>query len=110
MTYAVIWSENGGPVYAGGLELAVEWVVLAGTAPPALESGEKLFYEELADTWIERRPEARLRGLTTLVIERRNGTPLRIASVQGVGALVELVDRLAVARGRAALSQLANAR
>ncbi len=80
MSYAVVWSENGGPVYAGRLELAERCVLLAGTAGQARESRRKVFFEELADVWVERRPDVRLDGRPTLVLERGDGGRLRIAS------------------------------
>jgi hypothetical protein len=102
MSYAVVWSEDGGPVYAGKVELGQRSVLLAGRARPALESRRRLLYEELADLHVERRPAARLAGRPTLVLQRRHGGPVRIASVQGLGALHELAEALAAAHGKAA--------
>jgi hypothetical protein len=99
--YAVVWSENGGPLYAGRLELADRCVRLAGRAGQAWESDRALFYEELAGVRVERRLQARLSGRPTLVLERRNGGGLRIASVEGPGSLHELAERLEAARGKA---------
>jgi hypothetical protein len=94
MSYAVVWSEGEEPVYAGNLELANRFLLLAGTAPEARESSRKLPYAELAGVSVERRPELRLDGRPTLLLARRGGPGLRIASVEGGGALHELVDLL----------------
>ena len=109
MSYAVVWSENDGPVYAGHLELADRFVLLSGTAPQALESRRKLLCEELADVSFERRPGDRLGGRPTLVVARPSGPTLRLASIQGGGALHELAERLAAACGKAAAPIMAGA-
>jgi hypothetical protein len=103
MSYAVVWCENGGPVYAGGLELSDRCVLLAGRAREALESRRKVFYEELADVRVERRPRERLDGRPTLALElTHEGSLVRIAPVTGAGVIPELVERLAAVRGKAA--------
>jgi hypothetical protein len=98
MSYAVVWSENDGPLYAGKVELGRRWLVLAGAARPALESLRRLFFEEVADVHVERQAASRLAGRPTLVLERRQGGSVRIASVEGAGALHELAEALAAAR------------
>jgi hypothetical protein len=102
MTYAVVWSENGGPRYAGSLELADRCLTLSGTANGALESRRRLAYCELAEPRVERHPEARLAGRPTLVLEHREAGPVRVVSLEGTGALHELLERIAEARGKAA--------
>jgi hypothetical protein len=97
MSYGVVWSENGGPLHAGRLDLARSSVLLDGTAQEVRRSCEQVSYDELGDVRVEQRPDARLGGRPTLVLERRNGSRLRVASVEGGGALHELADLLQLA-------------
>jgi len=92
MTYAVVWSENGGALRAGRLELASGSLHLGGN--PARE----LAYDEVTDVRIDRRPQLRLAGRPTLVIENRAGDSFRVASFDGAGTLNELTERLEAAR------------
>ena len=102
MTYAVVWSGDGPAIYAGRLELDDRGLVLAGLAPQARESRRRIFYDELREVHVERRPEARLAGRPTLFAECRNGVRIRVALVDGTGSLLEVADRISTARARAA--------
>jgi hypothetical protein len=93
MSHAVVWSENGGPVYAGRLELGERSVELAGGAP-GREAHRKLLYDELAGARIERDRSARLAGLPTLVLDLHAGRRLSIASLRSPGLLPELIELL----------------
>jgi len=95
MTYAVVWSENGGAPRAGRLELASGSLRLAG------RPGRELSFDDIADARIDRRPTLRLAGRPTLVIESRAGDRFRVASLEGAGTLHELTERLEAARRRA---------
>ncbi|HEX5247016.1 MAG TPA: hypothetical protein VFW41_07780 [Gaiellaceae bacterium] len=92
MTYAVVWSENGGAPRVGRLELASSFLRLGGN--PARE----LSYDDVADVRIDRRPTLRLAGRPTLVIESLAGDSFRVASFDGAGTLHELTERLETAR------------
>ena len=96
MTYAVVWREEGGDPFAGLLELTPTCVVLCGTASGARESEQRLSYAELGDAHLERR-----RG-PVLVLAGPCGALIEIASLEGSGALHELVEELELARGRVA--------
>jgi hypothetical protein len=98
MWYAVVWSENGGPIRAGGLELMGDGVLLAGRSQEEGKSSRTLLYEDFAGVWVERRPDGRLDGRPALVLERRDGLCIRIASVGGPSALPELAEHIARAR------------
>ena len=102
MSYAVVWSEDGGPVHAGKLELTSRCVVLTGAAEAAKESHRKLLYDEVADIRVERPRSARLETRPALILECRTGTRLQIASVAGVAAGV----RIAIALPEHALRRL----
>ena len=96
MTYAVVWRENEGDAYAGQLSLAGDCVVLSGAASGARESERRLRLEELSDARLERR------GGPLLVLLGPNGSRVEVASLEGVGALHELAEQIAVVRGKAA--------
>jgi hypothetical protein len=96
MTYAVVWRENEGETFAGLLELTPGYLVLSGTAAGVRESERKLRYTELSDAHLERR-----RG-PLLVLVGPHGTRVEVASLEGTGALHELVEELELVRGKAA--------
>ena len=88
MSYAVVWSQDGGNPAAGRLELTCRSLQLVGR--PTRE----LRLAEMAGVHIERSAALRLAGRPTLVIETRDGGSLRIASLDGAGTLHELAERL----------------
>jgi hypothetical protein len=100
MTYGVVWSENRGPLYAGSLDLQARFLLLVGRAGFARECRRKVFYAELVSARIERERAVRLGNRPTLVLEDTGGNLVRIASVQGTGALHELLEHLSAARGK----------
>ena len=102
MTYGVVWSESTEPVHAGSLELGDTSLLLAGTSNGSRDSRRELSFDELVDVWIERGSSVRLGGRPTLVLRLRAGRLVRIASVEGRGALHELAGRLADARRQTA--------
>jgi hypothetical protein len=95
MGYAVTWSDAGGPVFAGSLDVARTAFVLVGTAPPGLTSRLQVLAAEVVALRIERRPENRLKNRPTLVVERRGGAGLSISALAGAGLLSELAAALA---------------
>lgn len=88
VSYAVVWSENGGALRAGRLEFAGGSVRLCGS--PVRE----LSYADLAAVRVDRHPTLRLAGRPTVVIESIAGDSFRVASLEGVGTLTELAERL----------------
>jgi hypothetical protein len=88
-TYAVVWSENG-TVASGRLEPFAEGFELDGR-----EHHLSIPFTELEGASIERGRADRLHGLPVLELVRSCGLPVRIASLQGVAALHELLDYVA---------------
>jgi hypothetical protein len=87
-SYAVVWSDNGA-VDPGRLELLRDTFELHGR--------DRLLsvpFAELTGATIARGNRDRLRGLPVLELRRRTGPLLRIASLEGAGALHELAARL----------------
>ena len=95
MSYAVVWSENGGPASAGRLELAPDAVRLIGSL--ALRLG----LADLKSVRIERGRGANRQRPVLVLIDRR-GTSIELWSLEGLGALHELADELLDAQAKAA--------
>jgi hypothetical protein len=90
MTYAVVVSTDDGPEHAGRLDLGTDSVTFSG--------GGRVRYSDLRDIYLERRPSSP----PALVVQSRGGDRLRIASLEGLGALHELAEELVEARGKTA--------
>lgn len=95
MSYAVVWQEEEGTVYAGKLELADHQLLLDGLSRLGRPRHRALSLEHIREIRTARRGE-RIDGRPTLVVERPSEPPLRIGSVGGSGLLSELMDRLAI--------------
>ena len=90
MTYAVVVSADDGPAVAGRLDLDGDSLSFSG--------GSRVRYADLRDIYLERRPAAP----PALVLQSYTGNNLRIASLEGLGALHELAEELVEARGKKA--------
>jgi hypothetical protein len=93
LSLSVVWSESGGRVVAGRLDVDGAGLALAGGSrrePVALE----IPFAGLAAVRLGRRPEERLGGRATLVLALRDGRVVSIAGVATVGTLHELAERL----------------
>ena len=102
MTYAVLWSENDGPEFAGRLSMGPAGVALFGTAegrPPATCDVQ---FAEIADLYLERTAPPRHSWRPSLVLVTTRGDRLEIGSLQGLGALHELAEEVAGHRGNPA--------
>jgi hypothetical protein len=85
-SYAVVWSSNG-RVQAGKLEPFADRFELHGR-----ERRTWIRFAELSGATIERRGSERLLGLPVLSLRLRDDPPVRIASLEGAGFLLELAD------------------
>lgn len=88
-SYAVLWSDAGGPVRAGKLELGSVAFHLVG------ESVRRIAYSQIEQLRVGRGLAERIRGRPVLVIDLVSGEALRVGSIGGPGTLLELGDRLA---------------
>ena len=97
MSYAIVWTENGGLRLTGRLDLTADAVVLTGTraGAPALR---ELRYGDLTTAHLERSTQVELVPGTALILGTHDGDRVVIGSLEGVGALHELGDELASAR------------
>lgn len=80
-TYAVCWNEGDGPRHAGKLEVGPLHVLLSGNgAGRVAVSLDELTSVDYAGG--------------ELTLRRRRGAPIRIGSLDALGALLELTDVL----------------
>jgi hypothetical protein len=86
-TYAVSWQEAGGGVHEGRLELQESAL--------RLESAEAVCELPYRDVSEVRLGEERIGSRQALVLERRVGEPLQIASAAQTAMVSELAERLA---------------
>jgi len=97
MSYAVVWSENGGSTCAGELEVGSGRMLLAGASPDGITQ-RVLALRDLAKVWVERRPAGRFQGRPTLVVEALDGARIELASIGAAGSLLELAERIDASR------------
>jgi hypothetical protein len=99
MNYAVMWTD-GGPVYAGKLELGDGDIVLEARGGSG-ETHRVRLMRPLTGLRIARDAKSRLDGRPVLVLNAAEGA-LRLASLDGSGVLLEVAERLGMPRGVAA--------
>jgi hypothetical protein len=88
-TYAVVWNTSG-DTGSGQLETFADRLELRGR-----DRSLSIPLGEVTGASIVRSAAERLRGLPVLVLGVRNREPVQIASLEGVGLLRELADRIA---------------
>ena len=96
-SYGVVWQEESRQPATGRLELtgqALRLESLADSEPTTRE----IAYDSLTGVRIGRKSGDRLGGRPTLVLERRSGQPIRIASVAQSSVVAEIAERLAAYR------------
>ena len=98
LTYAVVWSENGGPAVVGSLEFAGDDLVLSGATAGTPASSRRLPLATVSDAHLGRFAEARGGLGRGLVVLDADGGRVEIASLEGAGALHEVADHLAALR------------
>ena len=95
MSYAVVWDDGSG-IYAGKLTLEDGDLVLQGLSQ-SNGSRRRLSSGLLTSVRIARERHNRLDGRPVLIFESSGGF-LRVACLDGSGALHELAERLSAAR------------
>jgi hypothetical protein len=90
MTYAVMVSTGDGPSRPGRLDLEPDCF--------SFSDGTRVQYRDLLDMYLERHSSEP----PVLVLQPRTGERLRLASLEGLGALHELAEELFDARTRIA--------
>ncbi len=92
-SYAVSWLGFDGREHTGRLDVGPTALHLEGgngSGPVVCD----VDYAELDDVHVTRQIEERLRGLPTLVLRRRGGDILRVATISAPGALADLAEQL----------------
>jgi hypothetical protein len=93
-SYAVTWQHGEQATRSGRLELLPGGLALEGSGANGAAS-ETIDFGDLLDVRIGRTGSDRLSGRQTLVLERRGGAPVRIASIVQPGVIAEIADHLA---------------
>jgi hypothetical protein len=93
-SYGVVWQEGAEPVAAGRLELLSRALRLDGLSE-ARPATREIAYDSLTAVRIGRNVDERLAGRPALLLERRSGPRIRLASVAQSSALGEIGERLA---------------
>lgn len=94
-SYPVTWREGDGSARSGKLELGPTALSFAGSSAGGVPAHRELRYDELAGVRIGRSESERIDGRPSLILERRAGPSIRVASVIQQGVVYELAQRLA---------------
>jgi len=94
VSYAITWQEADRKPHSGRLELKPRGLAFEGSNGEG-SAAEEVPYDDLAAVRIARAADDRLAGRPTLVLERRAGGTIRIASVAQPGIISELAENLA---------------
>jgi hypothetical protein len=94
-SYGVVWREGTEPLSSGKLELRPRAIRLEG-----LDRSSEILYEGLASVRVGRSAGDRIDGRPSLVLERRTGEPISIATVAQPSLLGEIVDQVVAHRIR----------
>ena len=103
MSYAIVWRENNQPSYTGRLELTSAAVALIGIRSGSQQARRQFKLEDLTGAYLERSLRPKLEWVPALVLVTRKGDQVAIGSLEGLGALHELADAVASARGKVAV-------
>ncbi len=89
-SYGVVWREGASPLATGKLELLPLGLRLEG-----LESSREIPYEGVSGIRVGRSADERIDGRPSVVLERRTGAPVTIATVAQPSLVGEIAERLA---------------
>jgi hypothetical protein len=93
-SYAVTWREERLPTFTGKLELGPTELRFEGGSTRGRPSVQAVRYSDIVSVWIGRGREERVQGRPVLLLERRSGRVIRIVSLNGLGTIREIADRL----------------
>jgi hypothetical protein len=89
-TYGVVWREGASELAAGKLELLASGVRLEGR-----DGSRDIPYGGVSGVHVGRRPEERIDGRQSIVLERFGSPPVTIATVAQPSLVGEIAERLA---------------
>jgi hypothetical protein len=93
-SYAVTWQHGDREARSGRLELVPRGLAFEGTGATGVAL-ETVAIGDLREVRVARSLADRISGRQTLVLERRTGEPIRIASIVHPGIISELAEYLA---------------
>jgi len=93
-SYAVTWQDGDQETRSGRLELVPRGLAFEGAGAAGVAS-ETVDIGDLQEVRVARSLADRISGRQTLVLERRTGEPIRIASIVHPGIISELAEHLA---------------
>lgn len=96
-TYAVRWRDERADVRVGKLELGRSSLVLEGGRKRGRLSVRLIRYADVAAVRMAEGPDERIDGHPTVMIHAGKAPVLAIASVEGLGSVRELFERLSLA-------------
>jgi hypothetical protein len=92
-SYGVVWCVGEEPVSRGKLELLPQVLRLDGLTGTD-HAVREVAYDDLAVVRVGRSQAERLKGRPALVLERRSGPAIRVASASQSWVVNELLERL----------------
>lgn len=92
-TYAVVWAEGDQPTRVGRLDLRSDGFRLTGDSRGG-EADRVVRASEIVAVRVGHQASDRLREMKTVIVTRRVGGPVAIASVDGLGAVIEIAELL----------------
>lgn len=95
LSLPVLWALDGSPARPGRLDLDPERLTLIGGSRDELRLHE-IPLAEVAAVRVGRRPQERIGGRQTLVVELSDGRVVAVVAFGGVGSLHELAESLGV--------------
>ena len=94
------WQQGDDATRSARLELVLGGLAFEGTGANGVAE-ETIQFADLLDVRVGRSASDRISGRHTLVLERRTGQPIRIASIVHPGVVSELAEHLASQLGKA---------
>ena len=98
MSYAIVWSGNEGPDQVGKATVDEHRLRLSGGSSTGSRNEVDVPCAELSDVYIERSTPPKHPWEPVLVLVTRQGERFAIGSLEGLGALHELAERVERAR------------
>jgi hypothetical protein len=94
-TYAVLWSEDGGPIRAGKLELGARSLSLENGKARSRLSLSSFVYRDLVRIEATHDPRERIKDQPSLILERRGGRTIALAVIEPRVSVHEIAQLLA---------------
>jgi hypothetical protein len=100
VSYAVLWKNTEGTLFAGGLVFERDRLVLDGASRGRRRTTLELAYSEIEQVSVGRGQDERIDGRSSLIIELHGGRRLLVTSATGAGMNHDIAEQLSRVRGR----------